>query len=60
MAYHQGDYELSYQTYDRVKSFAKANQLELEGYAYEEFILDEVSVKGYENYLLKIQIKIKD
>lgn len=60
IAYHQGDYELSYQTYDRIKAFAKANHLEFEGYAYEEFILDEVSVKGYENYLLKIQIKIKD
>lgn len=60
IAYHQGDYALSFKTYHRLKAFAKVNQLELEGYAYEEFILDEVSVKGYENYLLKIQIKIKD
>ena len=39
--------------------FAKQNNLEFSGYSYEEFILDEISVIGYDNYLTQIQIQVQ-
>lgn len=59
VAYHRGSYDTTYQTYDRMIEFAKQNNLEFLGYSYEEFILDESSVIGYDNYLTQIQIQVK-
>ena len=59
IAYHRGSYDTTYQTYDRMIEFAKQNNLEFSGYSYEEFILDEISVIGYDNYLTQIQIQVQ-
>lgn len=59
VAYHKGSYAFVYQTYEKMLEFIKKQQLEVIGYAYEELILDEVSVKGYENYLTQIRIHVK-
>lgn len=59
VAYHRGSYDTTYQTYDRMIEFAKQNNLEFLGYSYEEFILDEISVIGYDNYLTQIQIQVQ-
>lgn len=59
IAYHRGSYDTTYQTYDRMIEFAKQNNLEFLGYSYEEFILDEISVIGYDNYLTQIQIQVQ-
>ena len=59
MAYHRGIYEKTYETYERMIEFAEKNQLEFCGYSYEAFILDEISVIGYENYVTEIQIQVK-
>ena len=34
-------------------------QLKIIGYAYEELLLDEISVKGYENYMTQIMIHVE-
>ncbi len=59
VAYHRGIYEKTYETYERMIEFAEKNQLEFCGYSYEAFILDEISVIGYENYVTEIQIQVK-
>ena len=59
IAYHRGSYDTTYKTYDRMIEFAKQNNLEFSGYSYEEFILDEISVIGYDNYLTQIQIQVQ-
>ena len=58
MAYHGGNYETTYETYERMIEFAEKKQLEFCGYSYEAFILDEISVIGYENYITEIQFKL--
>lgn len=59
VAYHRGNFEEIYLTYQRMIDFAKENHLEFIGYAYEDFILDEASVIGYENYLTQVQIQVR-
>ncbi|MDO5794426.1 MAG: MerR family transcriptional regulator [Turicibacter sp.] len=59
VAYHRGNYEKTYETYERMIEFAEKKQLEFCGYSYEAFILDEISVIGYENYITEIQIQVK-
>lgn len=59
VAYHKGSFEEVSQTYERMLEFIKENQLQIAGYAYEELLLDEVSVKGYENYMTQIRIHVE-
>ncbi|MGX4601151.1 MerR family transcriptional regulator [Faecalimicrobium sp. JNUCC 81] len=60
VAYHQGSYENIKETYDKILLFIDENNLTLGDYSYEEYILDEVSVKGYENYLTQILVEVKN
>ncbi|KGR85527.1 MerR family transcriptional regulator [Lysinibacillus odysseyi] len=46
--------------YKSLLEYAKENNLPLDSYFYENVILDELSVKSYEDYTLKICIKILD
>ncbi len=39
-------------------NFAKENNLKLGDYFFEDAILDELSVDGYENFVVKISIMI--
>lgn len=56
--YHDGGYYTIDKAYKRIIEYAKKNNLELKGYFYEDVLLDELSVSGYEEYLVKISIKI--
>ena len=60
VAYHKGGYYTIGETYDKVLKYLKDNNISSEGYFFEDALLDELSVKGYENYVLKISIKVKD
>lgn len=60
VAYHKGSYETIKETYDKILLFLDENNLTLGDYSYEEYILDEVSVKGYENYLTQILVEVKN
>ena len=57
-AYHTGGYETLYQTYERMMAYAQNAGYRLGEYFYEEVLLDDLSVKGYENYVLQISILI--
>lgn len=58
IAFHQGDYREIDSTYKRILKFLKNLNLEISRYAFEEFILDETSVKGYENYVTQVFVEL--
>lgn len=59
IAYHNKGFCTIDKCYRRIMNFVKENNLKLEGYFYEDVLLDELSVDGYDNYLIKISIKVK-
>lgn len=58
-AYHIGSEETIWKTYDLIFSFLEKNHMRFEGFAYEEYILDEVAVNGIDEYVTRIQIKVE-
>ncbi len=56
VAYHAGGYDNVQLAYRGLFSFAAAQGLHLQGYSYEDVLLDDLSVHGYENYALQISI----
>lgn len=59
IAYHnEGFYSID-KCYERIIKFVQENNLKFEGYFYEDVLLDELSVTGYDEYLIKISIKVK-
>lgn len=59
VAYHAGSFYTSLDTYKRIIKYAQSQNIKLSGEFYEDTVLDELSVKGYDNYMLKISIAIK-
>ena len=59
VGYHKGSYEQIHKTYELLLNFIEEKQLKIIGYAYEELLLDEISVKGYENYMTQIMIHVE-
>lgn len=59
IAYHQGDYNFIDKTYKKILQFLKASNLVIGKFSYEEFLLDEVTVKGYDNYLTQILVEVE-
>lgn len=59
-SYHTSGYSSIGITYKKMLAFAKKNQLKLSNYFFEDTILDELSVVGYENFLVKISIQIEE
>ena len=57
-AYHLGGYETVNQCYRSVVEYIDKNKLTAIGFFFEDVLLDELSVKGHENYLLKISIRL--
>lgn len=60
IAYHDNGYSSIEQTYNRLVKYAKDNELSLQGFFYEDILLDELSVKGIEKYLIKIFVQVLD
>lgn len=58
VAYHKGGFSTSKSTYKKILDYASKNKLTLQNYFFEDVLLDDLSVKGYENYVLKISIKV--
>jgi DNA-binding transcriptional MerR regulator/effector-binding domain-containing protein len=58
-AYHTTGYESIGETYLKILEFADKNNLSLGKYFFEDVILDELSVSGYENFVVKTSILIK-
>ncbi|MGE7622969.1 MerR family transcriptional regulator [Viridibacillus sp. NPDC096237] len=59
VGYHIGDEVNIFETYDKLIAYSKEYQLQLNGYSYEEYILDAVSVNNLDNYVTKIMIEVK-
>ncbi len=57
-AYHKGGYYTVEKTYDKILKFINDNNLTIKSYFYEDVLLDELSIKGYENYVLQISIRV--
>lgn len=55
-AYHTTGYESIGETYLKILEFADKNNLILDDYFFEDVILDELSVSGYENFVIKTSI----
>jgi DNA-binding transcriptional MerR regulator len=58
--YHTNGYDSIGETYLKILEFADKNDLLLDDYFFEDVILDELSVSGYENFVIKTSILIKD
>lgn len=58
-AYHSKGYYSLDETYNKIFAFIKENNLETTGDFYEDVLLDELSIKGYENYMVEISIQVK-
>ncbi|WP_326513244.1 MerR family transcriptional regulator [Clostridium intestinale] len=59
VSYHRGDYEMIGKTYENMLAFLKRNNLEMNGFAYEEFLIDEICVKSVDDYVTRITMDIK-
>lgn len=58
VTYHKGGFPTVHDSYNRLLEFISTNNISVDKFFFEEPILDDLSVKGYENYLLKISIKV--
>ncbi|MEW9697552.1 MerR family transcriptional regulator [Paenibacillus sp. SI8] len=57
-AYHTEGYSSVSDTYDRIIKYVSDKIIEIQGYFYEDVLLDDLSVQGYEEYLIKISVRI--
>lgn len=57
-AYHTEGYYSIDKAYKRILAYAEENSLNLKGYFFEDAILDELSVRGYDNFVIKISILV--
>ncbi|MGL5152829.1 MAG: MerR family transcriptional regulator [Clostridium sp.] len=58
--HHFDGYENIVDSYRKLDNYSKDNDIKLSGYFYEDILLDDLSVKGYEKYLIKISIMVND
>lgn len=56
---HAGGYDTVAESYQLIFPYAKRHGYIPDGYFYEDILLDELSVSGYENYLLKLSVKVR-
>ncbi|HJA41581.1 MAG TPA: MerR family transcriptional regulator [Firmicutes bacterium] len=58
IGYHIGEEDTIGKTYDQILQYMKNNHLEIQDFAYEEFILDSISVTHTDAYVTKIVIPV--
>lgn len=59
VAYHQGSYATIGATYERLVEYANKEGLILADYAYEEYLIDEVTEQSDRNYVTQITIGVQ-
>ncbi|ATP39021.1 BltR family transcriptional regulator [Solibacillus sp. R5-41] len=59
VAYHKGSAKNIPKTYKKIMDFIDAQPIILGNFAYEEYVLDEVSVSGEENYVTQIMVEVE-
>ncbi|MBE6072493.1 MAG: MerR family transcriptional regulator [Clostridium butyricum] len=60
VGYIKGYYDTNILLYERLVKFINENNLSIDGYSYEQGLIDEISVKNQNDYVSKISIKIND
>ncbi|WP_138754287.1 MerR family transcriptional regulator [Paenibacillus sinopodophylli] len=58
VAYHTNGYSSVSETYDRMLKFVHEEGLKLHGYFYEDVLLDDLSVRGYDEYTIQLSVLI--
>ncbi|MFC4321224.1 MerR family transcriptional regulator [Litchfieldia salsa] len=58
VAYHNHGYSNIFDTYEALIKCATNRNLQPQGYFYEEVLLDELSIKGYEDYLIEVSVQV--
>ena len=58
-AFHCGGYETIHTTYEKMLQYASENALELTGIFYEDVLIDTITEKKEEDYILQISCKLK-
>lgn len=57
--YHMDGYSSIGVGYEKILQYANKEQLQLGDFFYEDVLLDELSVEGYDNYVVQISIRLK-
>lgn len=57
-AWHQGHWDSISQTYERLLAYAKEHALTLDDDYYEDAVLDELTMNGYDNYVTQISVEV--
>lgn len=57
--FERSSYNGHHNVYNHMFEYMKKNKLAVSGNSYEEFLLDEISIKDPENYILQISIQVK-
>lgn len=58
VAYHKGSYIHVHETYAKIKAYLATQNYQITGNSIEEYLLDEVSVNGFDNYVTRIMIEV--
>lgn len=59
IAYHQGSYTTIDKTYKKLIEYLNTANLKIGEYAYEEYVLDETTMRGFDNYVTQILVEIE-
>ncbi|TQR20619.1 MerR family transcriptional regulator [Psychrobacillus vulpis] len=59
VAYHKGNDKNISKTYKKIMKFIDTHHIKLGNYSYEEYVLDEISVSGNDNYVTQIMIEVE-
>lgn len=57
--YHQGSWKQIGETYRRMIAYAREHELELDDLFFEDYLLDELTVNGPDNYVIQITVPVK-
>ena len=60
VGYMKGYYDTTVFLYEKLMKFINENNLSIDGYSYEQGLIDEISVQNQNDYVTKISIKIND
>lgn len=60
VAYHTSGYDNVFDTYRRMLKYGDMQGLLLGGFFYEDTLLDELSVRGYDKYVLRLSIAVEN
>lgn len=58
--YHQGSWKQIGETYQRMLAYAREHALELDDLFFEDYLLDELTVNGPDNYVIQITVFVKE